>query len=75
MDSGIVLDWVKMPLVEPFRISNGSVSLKDAIVVSYQRDGVTGYGEASPMAGSFYSSVRVLPEKLERYGFRRAEFR
>jgi O-succinylbenzoate synthase len=42
-------------LREPFRISNGSVDVKDSIVVSYQRDGVTGYGEASPMSGAFYS--------------------
>ncbi len=52
----ITLDWVQAPLREPFRISNGSVSVKDAIVVSFQQDGVTGYGEASPMSGSFYSA-------------------
>ena len=41
---------------EPFRISNGSVDVKDSILVSYERDGVTGYGEASPMSGAFYSA-------------------
>lgn len=51
----IVLTHVRIPLREPFRISNGSISEKDAIIVSLQSDGVTGYGEASPMAGSFYS--------------------
>src|SRR5438128_1532305 len=56
MDRSITLDWVQVPLCEPFRISNGSVSMKDAIVISYRDQGVTGYGEASPMAGGFYSS-------------------
>lgn len=45
-----------MPLVEPFRISNGEVAEKDAIVVAVTSDGLTGYGESSPMSGSFYSS-------------------
>jgi len=41
--------------VEPFRISNGSVSEKDGIIVAVTADGITGYGEASPMSGGFYS--------------------
>jgi O-succinylbenzoate synthase len=41
--------------VEPFRISSGAVSEKDAIVVALHADGLTGYGESSPMAGAFYS--------------------
>jgi O-succinylbenzoate synthase len=41
--------------VEPFRISSGAVSEKDAIVVALYSDGLTGYGESSPMAGAFYS--------------------
>ena len=49
-----------MPLVEPFRISSGAVSEKDAIVVEVHGDGLIGYGEASPMAGNFYS--RETPE-------------
>jgi O-succinylbenzoate synthase len=52
----IVLTHVRLPLVEPFRISSGAVSLKDAIVVALHAEGLTGYGEASPMAGSFYSA-------------------
>jgi O-succinylbenzoate synthase len=52
----ITLDWVRVPLREPFRISNGSVALKDAIIVSYEDGAITGYGEASPMAGAFYSA-------------------
>src|SRR6266704_1728716 len=51
----IKLNWVQIPLHEPFRISSGAVAVKDAIVVQYRRDGVTGWGEASPMAGAFYS--------------------
>jgi O-succinylbenzoate synthase len=55
--SVIRLHWVQVPLHEPFKISNGEVSVKDAILVELQAaDGTTGWGEASPMGGSFYSS-------------------
>ena len=52
----IALTWVSVPLVEPFRISSGSVSEKDAIVVRVDSDGFSGWGESSPMAGTFYSA-------------------
>ena len=52
----ITLTWVRVPLVEAFRISSGSVAEKDAIVVRVESDGFTGWGESSPMAGSFYST-------------------
>ncbi len=52
----ITLTWVRVPLVEPFRISSGAVAEKDGIVVEVASDGLRGYGESSPMAGSFYSS-------------------
>ncbi len=52
-----VLHRVRVPLVEPFRISNGVVEEKDAILVELTTsEGITGWGEASPMSGSFYSS-------------------
>jgi O-succinylbenzoate synthase len=51
----IVITHVRVPLVEPFRISSGAVSEKDGIVVALHSDGMTGYGESSPMGGSFYS--------------------
>lgn len=55
--SGICLHWVQVPLHEPFKISNGEVSVKDAILVELQgANGNTGWGEASPMGGSFYST-------------------
>lgn len=66
----ITLRWVQVPLLEPFRISNGSVSVKDSIILEAQAGGFTGFGEASPMAGSFYSSEtpestwRALVERL-----------
>jgi o-succinylbenzoate synthase len=43
-------------MVEPFRISSGEVSEKDGIIIAIRSGGLTGYGESSPMAGSFYSS-------------------
>jgi len=52
-----VLHRVRVPLVEPFRISNGVVAEKDAILIELTTgEGITGWGEASPMSGSFYSS-------------------
>src|SRR4029453_13409188 len=53
----ITLHRVRVPLVEPFRISNGSVAEKDAILIELVTEGaITGWGEASPMSGAFYSS-------------------
>jgi O-succinylbenzoate synthase len=51
----ITLNHVRVPLVEPFRISNGVVAEKDAILVGVHNAGIVGYGESSPMSGSFYS--------------------
>ncbi|HWF43271.1 MAG TPA: o-succinylbenzoate synthase [Candidatus Kapabacteria bacterium] len=51
----VVLRHIKIPLHEPFRISNGSVSEKESIVVELYSGNAIGYGEASPMSGSFYS--------------------
>ncbi len=52
----IALYHVRVPLIEPFRISNGVISEKDAILVELkmERD-IVGWGEASAMSGSFYS--------------------
>src|SRR5206468_574846 len=36
--------------------SNGEVKEKDGIIVGVYSDGLVGYGEASPMSGSFYSN-------------------
>ena len=69
--STVVLHRVRIPFVEPFRISNGVVAEKDSILIEITNaDGVTGWGESAPMAGSFYSSDtpdsswRVLTEEL-----------
>jgi O-succinylbenzoate synthase len=51
-----VLHHVRVPLLEPFRISNGVISEKDAILVEVKTESdVVGWGEASPMSGGFYS--------------------
>ena len=53
----IVLHRVRVPFVEPFRISNGVVTEKESILIEVtNEDEVTGWGECAPMAGSFYSS-------------------
>jgi O-succinylbenzoate synthase len=47
---------VRVPLVEPFRISNGAVAQKEAILIEARTEhDVVGWGEASPMSGTFYS--------------------
>jgi O-succinylbenzoate synthase len=51
----ITLTHVRIPLVEPFKISNGEIVEKDAILVGMYSEGLVGYGESSPMSGSFYS--------------------
>ena len=53
----VTLHHVSVPLIEPFRISNGEVVKKEAILVEVvTSDGITGWGEASPMSGAFYSN-------------------
>ena len=51
----ITLTHVRVPLHEPFRISSGEVAEKDAILVGVHSEGLIGWGESSPMSGSFYS--------------------
>jgi O-succinylbenzoate synthase len=52
----IELHRVRVPLIEPFRISNGEVTEKEAILIEVLTDGgIVGWGEASPMSGTFYS--------------------
>jgi len=53
----VVLHRVRVPFVEPFRISNGEVSEKESILIELTtNDGLVGWGETSPMSGSFYSA-------------------
>jgi O-succinylbenzoate synthase len=53
----VVLHRVRVPFVEPFRISNGVVAEKESILIEVTNtDEVTGWGECAPMAGSFYSA-------------------
>jgi len=58
--SSIRLHWVRVPFWEPFRISNGEVSVKDAILVQIEAGGTIGWGEASPSRGL------LIPEKLRK---------
>ena len=51
----ITLTHVRIPLVEPFKISNGEIAEKDAIIVGVHSEGLVGHGESSTMSGSFYS--------------------
>jgi O-succinylbenzoate synthase len=51
----ITLTHVRVPLLEPFRISSGEIAEKDAILVGVFSEGLVGYGESSPMSGTFYS--------------------
>jgi len=54
----VALHRVRVPFVEPFRISNGVVAEKDAILIELAtEERIVGWGEASPMSGSFYSDA------------------
>lgn len=47
---------VAIPMHEPFRISSGQVSLKEAVLVRISDGDSFGWGESSAMPGAFYSS-------------------
>ena len=68
---------VSIPMLEPFRISSGEVSRKDAIVLRLSDGHDFGWGESSSMPGAFYSAEtpdtceqelidRILPEMVGR---------
>ncbi len=68
---------VSIPMHEPFRISSGEVSDKEAILLRIGDGRYVGWGECSAMGGTFYSSEtpetcyeellhRVLPHLLDR---------
>ncbi len=53
----INLYHIRVPMSEPFKISSGEISIKDSIIIELKfKSGLVSYGEASPMAGSFYSN-------------------
>src|ERR1700753_2378267 len=75
--SAIRLHWVQVPLWEPFRISNGEISVKDAVLVEIEAGDKTGWGEASPLAAAAYSDetpesswnflrAQLIPSLLEQ---------
>jgi o-succinylbenzoate synthase len=54
---GQIEAWrVAIPMHEPFRISSGEVSKKEAVVVRVTDGEAFGWGESSAMAGAFYSA-------------------
>jgi o-succinylbenzoate synthase len=68
---------VSLPMHEPFRISSGEVSRKEAILLQIGDGRHIGWGECSAMGGTFYSPEtpetcheelldRVLPHLLDR---------
>ena len=68
---------VSIPMLEPFRISSGEVSRKDATIVRLSDGHDFGWGESSSMPGAFYSAEtpdtcerelidRILPEMAGR---------
>ena len=53
----VILTHLRIPFKEPFRISGGEVSVKDAILIVVESGSGVGLGESSPMAEGFgYSS-------------------
>lgn len=53
---GIEVWRVSIPMLEPFRISSGEVSRKDAVIVRLTDGRCFGWGESSAMPGAFYSA-------------------
>lgn len=49
----VVLTHLQIPFKEPFRISVGEVTIKDAILVAVETQSAIGLGESSPMAVGF----------------------
>lgn len=47
---------ISIPMLEPFRISSGEVSRKDAVAIRLGDGKDFGWGESSAMPGAFYSS-------------------
>lgn len=55
---------ISVPMIEPFRISSGEVSRKDAVVVRLSGHNSFGWGESSAMPGAFYSAE--TPDSCEQ---------
>ncbi|MCS7230417.1 MAG: o-succinylbenzoate synthase [Candidatus Kryptonium sp.] len=74
----INLYHVRIPMTEPFKISNGEVSIKDSIIIQVKfKSGLISYGEASPMSGSFYSEETpesVWNELINKVSLIKTEF-
>lgn len=60
----IELTRVAIPMREPFRISSGAVSLKEALLVKLYDGSAFGWGESSAMPGGFYSAE--TPDSCEQ---------
>jgi o-succinylbenzoate synthase len=58
--AGCRLHEVAVPLVEPFRISGGTLATRTSLVVELtDRSGAVGYGESAPFEAPFYSGETV----------------
>lgn len=51
----VELIHIKLPLVEPFRISSGVMTERESLIIKLHTMGVIGYGESAPMSAPFYS--------------------
>lgn len=60
----IQLTRIAVPMLEPFRISSGEVSCREALLVRFENDAGFGWGESSAMPGGFYS--QDTPDGCER---------
>lgn len=66
----IELIHIKLPLIEPFKISSGVLTERESIIIKMHSMGVIGYGESAPMAAPFYSyetihtAMRIIEEHI-----------
>ena len=53
-----------LPLKHPFKISRGTVTVQQSLIVELQQDGVSGYGEA--VSSTYYNSpIETMRKHLE----------
>jgi o-succinylbenzoate synthase len=56
---GAELRLIELPLVAPFTTSFGTQTVRSALIVTLQGDGISGYGECVAMEGPWYSYETV----------------
>lgn len=58
----------QIPFVTPFKIAQGSYSTREGIILCYEEDGLTAYGEIAPLPGfSAFTIQNIIPILEQEY--------